>query len=167
MDPIWLIGAGGLLKGLTEIGYGTGLFESPEERAREKELEWTREQWEREMAYKEARRKAALEYLLSNLKPFQEPTYQFREEDYADILRPVKEMQEKELLGQRNLLALQGQARGGIGTELMSRYARRMAQDYDRLITQLAREGEREAWRRAMQKYLTDVARVKTIAGYQ
>ena len=120
---------GSLLKGLAELGYATGLFESPEERARKKELEWSREQWEREMAYKEARRKAALEYLLSNLKSFQEPDYQFKEEDYADILRPVKEMQEKELLGQRNLLALQGQARSGIGTELMSRYARRMAQD--------------------------------------
>jgi len=151
------------LSGLASLGYSTGLFETPEEKA----ARIAAEEAEKERQYREARRLAALRFLTANLKQFQEPEYQFDPEKYSDILGAIQEEQARKEKGLRNMLALQGIGRSGIATELAGRQARRLATDYSRLLTRLRREGEQQAWKRAMQKYLTEMDRLKLLAQYQ
>ena len=66
----------------------------------------------------------------------------------------------------RNVMALQGRGRGGQLPELMGRLGREQSRDYSGLLTGMAREGKESAWQKAMQRWLGEQERVKTIGQY-
>jgi hypothetical protein len=144
------IGAG--LSGLAQLGYATGLFKSPEQKAQEAA---------------DNRRKAQLAYLQTNMPDFSYTAKEFNPDDYKDVLQPMEERLSNEQEGMGNRQSLQGTGRGGVSQELMLQAARQGNADIGNKETELARTEEQKAFDRAMAIYNAKLGKVQAMAQYQ
>jgi hypothetical protein len=149
-----------MIKGTQKLGTGLGFFKTPEEKAAALQMERREQEWKRE----QQRRESAQSYLQRNYPDFKFD-YQFDPAKYEDILAPARESQAGRSQALFNKLALTGRT-GGTMDMPMQRQARQSGVDYNRLLTQLKRTGEQEAFQRAMAKYGAGAEKVKTIASY-
>jgi hypothetical protein len=158
-----LTGAGATLGG---IG---GLFDDTPEQQLKLQKQMMEREWQKWALNRLQQRSdlgAQREYLEGNLPEFQGLTdYKFDPSKFADIIEPMKARADKGLLATRNLAALQGRGRGGQVLTGMGRQARGQAQDFNRMMTGLRRGDEQSMYERALQKYIQDANRAKTIAG--
>lgn len=139
-------------QGLGELGKATGVFKSPEQKAQEKE---------------DNRREAMRKYLEANMPNFEYQKKAYNPADYADVLNPMQERLGGQQQAMANASALGGSARGGVGQALQLGAMRKGNQDIGQMGTQLARQGDEQAWQRAMQLYQANLEKSKMMANLQ
>jgi hypothetical protein len=135
-------------------GIGGGMAGDDSDAAREAQM-MAMQKWLMEQAQTKADKQAMLAYLNENMPEWEGvKDYQFDPSKFEDVLSPMRAMNEKKLLGTRNLAALQGRGRGGQVLSGYGRQARGQGQDYWNKLVGLRRGDEQEAYKRALQDYM-------------